>query len=90
MPDSLTSPSQIGPQKIDVTISSGMSMDKHVTNVCKSAYLKLHRIGSIRHLLTLLTVDTAKILVLAFLLSKLDYCSSLFSVPLSTFSTNLD
>ena len=51
-------------------------MDKHVTNVCKSAYLELRRIGSIRHFLT---VDAAKTLVCAFVLSKLDYCNSLLS-----------
>ena len=49
-------------------------MDKHVTNICRSAYAELRRISSICHLLT---VNATKPPLSAFVLSKLDYCSSL-------------
>ena len=51
-------------------------MDKHVTNICRSAYVELRRISSIRHLLI---VNATKTLLFAFVLSKLDYCNSLLS-----------
>ena len=63
-------------KNLGVTLTSTMSMDSHVSNVCKSAYIELRRISSIRHYLT---VDATKVLVCAFVLSKLDYCNSLFS-----------
>ena len=50
-------------KNLGVTLSSDMSMDKHVTNVCKSAYLEFCRIGSIRHFLT---VDTLQLSSLWF------------------------
>ena len=53
-------------------------MDKHVTNICRSAYAELRRIGSIRHLLT---VNASRTLLSAFVLSKLDYCNSLCGSP---------
>ena len=49
-------------------------MDKHVTNICISAYTELGRISSVRHLLT---VNVTKTLLSTFVLSKLDYCNSL-------------
>ena len=49
-------------------------MDKHVTNICRSAYAELRRISSIRHLLA---VSATKTLLSAFVLSKLDHCNSL-------------
>ena len=59
---------------LGITISSKTTMDKHVTNICRSAYAELRRISSIRHLLT---VNATKSLVSAFVLSKLNYCNSL-------------
>ena len=53
-----------------------MSVELHIKNVCRSAYSELRRIGTIRHLLS---VDSTKTLVSAFVLSRLDYCNSLFS-----------
>ena len=57
-----------------ITSSSNTTMDKHVTNICRSAYAELRRISSIRHLVT---VSATKTLLSAFVLSKLDYCNSL-------------
>jgi hypothetical protein len=51
-------------------------LDAHVSNICKSAYLEIRRISSIRHLLTL---ESTKTLVCSFVLSKLDYCNSLLA-----------
>ena len=55
-------------------ISDNMSIDAHVTNVCRSAYFAIRQISSIRRFLT---VDATKTLVCAFVLSRLDYCNSL-------------
>ena len=61
-------------RNLGITISSNTTMDKHVTNICRSAYAELRRISSIRHLLA---VSATKTLLSAFVLSKLDYCNSL-------------
>ena len=61
-------------RNVGITISSNTTMDKHATNICRSAYAELRPIGSIRHLLT---VNATKTLLSAFVLSKLDYCNSL-------------
>ena len=61
-------------RNLRITISSNTIMDKHVTNICRSAYAELRRMSSILHLLT---VNATKTLLSAFVLSKLDYCNSL-------------
>ena len=53
-----------------------MNIELHMKNVCRSAYSELRRISAIRHLLS---VDSTKTLVSAFVLSRLDYCNSLLS-----------
>ena len=64
-------------QKImGVTLTNNLSMEKHVTNICRSAYTEIRRISNIRHYLT---IDATKTLLCAFVLSKLDYCNSLLS-----------
>ena len=63
-------------KNLGVTLSCDMSMETHVTNVCKSAYIELRRISSIRKFLT---VHATQTLVCSFVLSKLDYCNSLLS-----------
>ena len=50
-------------------ITDDMSVELHIKNVCQSAYSELRRISTIRHLLS---VDSTKILVSAFVLSRLD------------------
>ena len=57
-------------------IRDNMSVELHIKNVCRSAYSVLRRISTIRHLLS---VDSTKTLVSAFVLSRLDYCNSLLS-----------
>ena len=57
-------------------VSSDMSLDKHVSQVCRSAYFEIHRISTIRKFLT---VQITNILVCAYVISKLDYCNSIFA-----------
>ena len=61
-------------RNLGFTISSNTTMDKHVTNICRSTYAELRRISSIRHLLT---VNATETLLSAFVLSKLNYWNSL-------------
>ena len=63
-------------RNLGYTISNTMSLDAHITNVCRSAYFAIRQIGSIRRFLT---VEATKTLVCAFVLSRLDYCNSLLS-----------
>ena len=55
---------------------NNLPMEKHVANICRSAYRELRRISNIRHYLA---IDATKNPVCAFVLSKLDYCHSLLS-----------
>ena len=57
-------------------IAENMSVELHIKNICRSAFLELRRIFSIRHFLT---VGCTKTLVCALVLSKLDYCNSLLA-----------
>jgi hypothetical protein len=57
-------------------LSHDLSVEKHVTHVCRSAYAALRQISSIRQYLS---VDATKILVCAFVLSRLDYCNALLA-----------
>ena len=63
-------------RNLGYTISSDMSLNKHISNICRSAYFELRKISTIRHTLS---VETTKTLVCSFVLSKLDYCNSLLS-----------
>ena len=63
-------------RSLGVTLDQNLSLQQHVTNICRSAYSELRRIGSIRHYLS---EDATKILVCAFVLSKIDYCNSLLA-----------
>ena len=63
-------------KNLGVTLTNNLSMEKHVTNICRSAYIEIRRISNIRHFLT---IDATKPLLCAFVMSKLDYCNSLLS-----------
>ena len=54
---------------------SQMKMDTHVTKCCKAAFFHLYNIRRIRKFLD---QHTTQILVQAFVISRLDYCNSLF------------
>jgi len=57
-------------------LSDDLSLNNHISHICRSAYTAIRQISSIRHYLT---VSATKTLVCAFVLSRLDYCNSLLS-----------
>ena len=63
-------------RNLGVFFDQCLSFHQHISHVCKIAYLELRRISSIRHYLT---TEATKVLVCAFVLSRIDYCNSLFS-----------
>ena len=64
-------------RNIGVKFDSFMSMEKHVTLMCKSAFYHLRNLSKIRKYLTRESVET---LVHAFVASRIDHCKALFSV----------
>ena len=61
-------------RNIGVTFDQHMSMDKHVTNICKNCFFHLRKIARIKEYLSTSDIQT---LVHAFITSKLDNCNSL-------------
>ena len=59
---------------IGVTFDRHMSLDQHVTNICKTCFFHLRKISKVRDYLS--TADT-EILVHSLITSKLDSCNSL-------------
>ena len=62
-------------RNIGVIFDKELSMVDHINTVCKSSFYYLHRISKIRRYLDM---ETTKILVHAFITSKLDNCNSLY------------
>ena len=64
---------------IGVIVDQSLAMKPHVNAVCKSSFSHLRNIGFIRKYLT---PNSAKIIVQALIVSKLDYCNSqLYGLP---------
>ena len=63
-------------KNLGVTLDSNLNMSQHISNTCKTAYIQIRHISSIRHLLTTQATQT---LVCSLVLSRLDYCNSLLS-----------
>ena len=59
---------------LGVLFDSHMSLEGHITNVCRSLHFHLRNIGSIRKFLT---DDAAAHIVHSLVSSKLDHCNSL-------------
>ena len=55
---------------------ANLSMSQHISNTCKTSYIQIRQITSIRHLLATQATQT---LVRSLVLSRLDYCNSLLS-----------
>ena len=55
-------------------LDKDLSVKEHINFICKSAFLEIRRISTIRHYLT---VDATKTLVVSLVLSRIDYCNSL-------------
>jgi hypothetical protein len=60
---------------LGVTFDSSFGVEQHVSNVCRAAYLHIHNIWRIRKFIT---ESSARALVQAHVVSRLDYCNSLF------------
>ena len=63
-------------KKLGFTLDRHLTMNAHVTNIARMCYFELRRLASIRRFLTGTATAT---LVSAFVLSRIDYCSSLLS-----------
>ena len=61
-------------KNLGILMDSGLTMEKHISHLCKTCYLKLRRIAQIR---PYITTEAANKLVCSFVLSRLDYCNSL-------------
>ena len=59
---------------LGVVIDSQLSLGPHVSAVCRSGYYQLRQL---RPVINLLSQDASKMLVHAFISSRLDYCNSL-------------
>ena len=54
----------------------GFSMKEHTNFICKTAFLQIRNIGTIRHYLT---DDTTQTLLVSLVLSRIDHCNSLLA-----------
>ena len=63
-------------RNLGVDFDSALSLHQHALNTCRATYAELRRISSIRHLLS---DDATKTLMCSFVLSRLDYCNSLYA-----------
>jgi len=59
-----------------VTISSDLSLEKHVANVCSSDFYWLRKLRRVRRSLD---TDSIKTLVHAFVMSRVVYCNAVFA-----------
>ena len=67
-------PSSVSVRNLGAWLDKEMTMETHVNNVCKTAYLHLRNIRYIRNFLT---EDATKTIIQAFVTSRLDYGNSL-------------
>jgi len=61
-------------RSLGVTLDSTMSFDRHVDNICKTAF---HHVRALRRIRKFITTDDAKNIATAVVGSRLDYCNSL-------------
>ena len=61
---------------LGVTLDSCLTMERHISTICRSTFLALRRISSIR---SFLSVKSTATLVHASITSRLDYCNSSLS-----------
>ena len=62
-------------RNLGVLFDENLNMKSHINKLCKDCYFQVHNIYKIRPFLTL---EAAKSLVHASIMSKIDYCNSLF------------
>ena len=63
-------------RKLGVTFDQTLSLQHHISNICRICYLELRRISAICHYLA---TDAIKTLICTFIQSRLDYCNALLS-----------
>ena len=63
-------------RNLGVTFDSNLSLTKHISSICKSAYYQIRQLRQIRSSLDILS---AIILANSLVISKLDYCNSLLN-----------
>ena len=73
---STTLPFSSSVRSLGVTLDPTLSFQQHISNVCRSVYLEIRTISSVRHLLS---AEATTTLVCASIFSKLDYCNSLLA-----------
>ena len=64
---------------LGVSFDQKVTLNQHVTNTCKSAYFQIRRINSIRQDLT---DNAVKTLTQSVVISRLDYCNSVWCIGL--------
>ena len=62
-------------RNLGVVLESDLSLDRHISNVCRSSY---HHIRQLRQVRSSLDRNSSILLANALVSSKLDYCNSLF------------
>ena len=63
-------------RNLGVTFYSSLSLTKHISSICKSAYYQIRQLRQIR---SSLDISSAIILANSLVISKLDYCNSLLN-----------
>ena len=61
---------------LGITLDAHMPLEKQISNTCRTSYMQIRRISSIRRYLT---VDAVKTLVQATVTMRLDYCNSIYT-----------
>ena len=74
-------PFKLSVKNLDFTLYCHRIMNAHVSNIARTCYFELRRLASIHRFLTSIATST---LVSVFVLSRIDYCSSLL------FASSLD
>ena len=66
---------------LGVSLDSMLNLNKHISNTCRTVYMHLRRINSIR---PYLTEEAVKTLIQSVVISRLDYCNCIFvGMPLN-------
>ena len=73
-------------KNIGLTLDCHLTMNPYVSNIARTCYFELRRLASIRRFLTSTATAT---LVSAFVLSRIDYCSSLLFGSTHDVTSNL-
>ena len=61
---------------LGVTLDAHMPLEKQISNTCRTSYMQIRRISSIRRYLT---ADAVRTLVPATVTPRLDYCNSIYT-----------